>query len=60
MIRVSWVRIHASLNYVFVDDSSDKQATTLHETGTGELCALGFLTHHLGPVHSQQTPFGVA
>jgi hypothetical protein len=22
--------------YVFVDDSNDEQATTLHETGTGE------------------------
>jgi len=33
---------------------------TLHEIGTGELRAVGFLTHHLGPVHSRQTPFGVA
>jgi hypothetical protein len=30
------------------------------EARTGELRALGFPTHHLGPVHSQQTPFGVA
>jgi hypothetical protein len=46
--------------YVFVDDSNDEQATTLYETGTGELRALGFPTRHLGPVHSLQTPFGVA
>jgi hypothetical protein len=34
--------------------------TILHKTGTGELRTLGFLTCHLGPVHSQQTPFGAA
>lgn len=45
---------------VFVEDSNDELATTLHETGTGELHALDFLAHHLGPVHSPQTPFGVA
>ena len=27
--------------YIFVNDSNDEQATTLHETGTGELFALG-------------------
>jgi hypothetical protein len=47
-------------DYVFVDDSSDEQVTTLHETDTGELRALGFPTRHLGLVHSRQTPFGVA
>jgi len=42
--------------YVFVDDSdvTDERATTLHETGTGELRALGFLTRHLGSVHLRQ------
>jgi hypothetical protein len=30
--------------HVFVDGSNDEQATTLHETGTGE-------PRHLGPVH---------
>ena len=44
--------------YVF-DDSNDEQATT-YETATGELPALGFLTRHLCPVHSRQTPFCVA
>jgi hypothetical protein len=38
--------------YVFVDDSNDEQAMILHESDTGELRALGFLTHDLGPVHS--------
>jgi hypothetical protein len=57
MIRVSSVRTHA---YVFVDDSNDEQATTLHETDTGKLRAPGFLTRHLGPVHSGHTPFGAA
>jgi len=41
--------------YVFVDDNNNEQAGTLHETGTGELRAPGFLTRH-----SRQTPFGVA
>jgi hypothetical protein len=49
VIRVSSVRVHTSLLYVFVDDSNDEHATTLHETGTGELGALGFLTRHLVP-----------
>ncbi len=60
MVRVSLVRILYMRTYVFVDDSHGKQATTLHETDTGELrtFTLGFLTRHLGPVHSWQTPFG--
>ena len=37
--------------YVSVYDSNDEQATILHETGTGELRNLGFLTRHLSPVH---------
>jgi hypothetical protein len=41
--------------FVFVDDNNDEQATaTLHETSTGELRALGFLTCHLGLVHLRQ------
>jgi hypothetical protein len=32
---------------------------TILITGTGELRALGFLTRHLGLVHSRQTLFGV-
>ena len=35
--------------YVFVDGSNDELATTLHETGTGEIRALGFLTRHWVP-----------
>ncbi len=55
MIRVFSVRSIYMQAYVFVDDSNDEQAATLHETGTGELRAPGFLTRH-----SRQTPFGVA
>jgi hypothetical protein len=32
---------------VSIDDSNDEQAMTPHETGTGELHALDFLTRHL-------------
>ena len=45
--------------YVFVDDTNGEQAMTPYEIGTGELRSLSFLTRHLGPVHSRQTPFGV-
>ena len=38
--------------YVFIDDSKDERATTFHETGTGQLRALGFLSLRWGPVHS--------
>jgi hypothetical protein len=51
VIRAPSVRITYMGTYVFVDDSNDEQATTFHEPRTGELCALGFLTRHLGPVH---------
>jgi hypothetical protein len=33
---------------------------SIHEIGTGGLCALGFLMGHLGPVDLRHTPFGVA
>ena len=58
MVMVSLVRIHVSL-CILANDSHDGQATIRHETGTGELRALGFLTHHLGPVRSRQAPFRV-
>jgi hypothetical protein len=55
MVRVSWcVYMRA---YVFVDDSKDVQATSLHKAGTGEFRDLDFLTR---PAHSRQTPFDVA
>jgi hypothetical protein len=41
--------------HVYVDDRNDEQATALHETDTGELRGLGFLTRHLGSVHSRDT-----
>jgi len=63
MVKMIMIRhppyVYMRIN-VLIDDSNDEQATTLHETGTEELHALGFLTRHLGPVHSLQTPFGVA
>ena len=59
VIRASSVRMNGSL-CIFFGNGDDEQAVTFHETGTGELRTLGFLTRHFGPVHSRQTGFGVA
>jgi hypothetical protein len=41
IIKVSPIYVRA---YVLVDDSDDEQATAPHETGTGELRTLSFLS----------------
>jgi hypothetical protein len=51
-IVIRYPRYASFLYFRFLIDSNDGQATTLCETGTEETRALGFLTRHLGSVHS--------